>query len=106
MYSAPAEAGSKSDDIITESGGNVTIISRVSPLSGRTLLRSSATLRPSQGTDGVAAVPQIRAESKPGTDENGVDGIGLSRPMVEFPFRLEVTIRRAISSLPFIRGRR
>ena len=61
MYSAPAAAGLKSDDIITESGGNVTIISRVSPTSGRTLLRSSATLRPSHGTDGVAAVPQIRA---------------------------------------------
>src|SRR5258706_15311079 len=105
MYSGPAAAGSKSDDIITESGGNVTIISRVSPISGKTQLRPSATLRPSQGTDGAAAVPQIRTGSKPGTDTKGVDGSGLSRPTVDFPSLLDVTIKRVISHLPFIRGR-
>src|SRR5260370_32852619 len=97
MYSAPAAAGSKSDDIITESGGNVTIISRVSPISGRTLLRPSATLRPSQGTDGAAAGPQIRTWAKPGTDANAVDGSGLFRAPVDFSSLFVLTLRRSIS---------
>jgi hypothetical protein len=102
IYSAPAAVGSKSADAMTESGGSVTVINRVSPTSGRMLSRSVAGFCPSHGTDGSGAVPQIRAGSKPGTDSNGVDGIGLSMPMMDFPFWFAVTIKRAISRLSFI----
>src|SRR5687767_2944989 len=66
--SAPKAAGSKSARIITESGGNVTVISRVSPGPGTKLTSGVAsTAGTTAPTAGAAGVDHSSAEAKPGT---------------------------------------